>query len=88
VFVVSFPSKNFLEFPTKKFLVTYVRETLINEWYAQGLRLFKGTFIGLVVRKPGSLRNKIKTNAEIKQRRYIHNRDTYIRGSPSVGYVH
>jgi hypothetical protein len=45
VVVDSFPSN---EFPVERFLVTYVRETLINEWDAQWTKRSEGgTFLGL-----------------------------------------
>jgi hypothetical protein len=42
-----------LEFPTERFLVTCARETLINEWDAEGLRSVKGyiPWVGQVERK-------------------------------------
>ena len=49
-----------------------------------------GSFLMSTVRKTGSLSNKIyKINAEIKtQKNAQYKRDTDIRGSPSLGYVH
>jgi hypothetical protein len=37
-----FLATSFLEFPTKRFLVTCARETLINEWDARGTEISEG----------------------------------------------
>jgi hypothetical protein len=53
VFLVVFLAVSSLEFPTERFLVTCARETLINEWDADGLRAVKGyiPWVGQVKRK-------------------------------------
>jgi hypothetical protein len=41
-----------LEFPTERFLVTYARETLINEWDARGTEISEDIpWVGQVERK-------------------------------------
>jgi hypothetical protein len=51
--LVVFLAASSLEFPAERFLVTCARETLINEWDAQGLRSVKGyiPWVGKVKRK-------------------------------------
>jgi hypothetical protein len=52
-FLVVFLAVSSLEFPVVRSLVTYARETLINEWDADGLRVVKGyiPWVGQVERK-------------------------------------
>jgi hypothetical protein len=40
--LVVFLAVNSLEFPTERFMVTYAKETLINEWDARGTNIIKG----------------------------------------------
>jgi hypothetical protein len=51
--LVVFLTMSSLEFPVERFLVTCARETLINEWDADGLRAVKGyiPWVGQVKRK-------------------------------------
>jgi hypothetical protein len=42
----------------------------------------------ITVRKIGPWRNKIKQMRKQNTKDTQYNRDTYLRGSPSVGYVH